>query len=31
MPVFECVECDERYFDADTSLKLDEYFYEKNL
>lgn len=29
VPVFECVECGKRYFDADTSLKLDEYFYEK--
>ncbi|WP_435620190.1 YgiT-type zinc finger protein [Thermoanaerobacterium thermosulfurigenes] len=29
VPVMECVECGERYFDANTSLKLDEYFYEK--
>jgi len=28
VPALVCKECGEKYFDAETTLKLDEYFYE---
>ncbi|MEQ6358794.1 YgiT-type zinc finger protein [Thermoanaerobacter thermohydrosulfuricus] len=28
VPAWVCKECGEKYFDAETMLKLDEYFYE---
>ncbi|WP_041589194.1 type II toxin-antitoxin system MqsA family antitoxin [Thermoanaerobacter wiegelii] len=28
VPAWVCKECGEKYFDAETTLKLDEYFYE---